>query len=172
MFFKYSVPAKASVLLLLVIVFACKKSPTTPAPPVTPGRTADTTITPGKDAAAANTIGFFLDDWQAKSFTAPAYTETAVPGAATSTVTVDATSIITKIPLAAFGHNAVWWMGTVAGDARIIEPITNLHPHIIRFPGGSSSDAYFWNAAQDVRPADAPAMLTDDAGIKKEPGYR
>lgn len=168
---KHNMPAKASVLLLLVTVFACKKSPSAPAPPVTPGGTTDTTIAAGKDPATANTIGFFLDDWQAKSFTAPAYTETAVPGAATNTITVDATSIITKIPLAEFGHNAVWWMGPVAGDAKIIEPVTNLHPHIIRFPGGSSSDAYFWNAAQDARPVDAPVMLTDDAGIKKEPGY-
>ncbi|MBC7508848.1 MAG: alpha-L-arabinofuranosidase, partial [Ferruginibacter sp.] len=139
---------KTAPFLLLIIIFSCKKTPVVINPPVppAPGGSADTTIKPGTDPATANTIGFFLDDWQAKTFTAPAYTETAITASATSTVTVDATSIITKIPLSEFGHNGVWWMGPVAGDARFIEPVTNLHPHIIRFPGGSSSDAYFWNA--------------------------
>lgn len=165
---------KNSVFLLIVIIFSCKKTPAVPITPPTGGGgtgATDTTIKPGVDPATANTIGFFLDDWQAKTFTAPTFDEAALAVAATSTITVDATDIITKIPLSEFGHNAVWWMGPVAGDARIIDPITNLHPHIIRFPGGSSSDAYFWNAAQDARPADAPVMINDDAGVKKEPGY-
>ena len=166
--------AKTSVFFLMVIFFSCKKTPAKPTAPVDPGgggSVPDTTVLPGKDPATANTIGFFLNDWQAKTFTAPAYTETAIPASATSTVTVDATSIITKIPLSEFGHNAVWWMGPVAGDARFIEPITNLHPHIIRFPGGSSSDAYFWNAEQGVNPAGAPAMFTKDDGTKEPSGF-
>jgi hypothetical protein len=165
---------KTSAFFLIVIFFSCKKTPAASTPPVDPGgggTVPDSTITPGKDPATANTIGFFLDDWQAKTFTAPAYTETAIAASATSTVTVDATAIITKIPLSEFGHNAVWWMGPVAGDARFIEPITNLHPHIIRFPGGSSSDAYFWNAAQGVNPAGAPAMFTKEDGTKEPSGF-
>lgn len=165
---------KNSAILLITIIFSCKKTPTVAITPPTGGGgtgATDSTIKPGIDPATANTIGFFLDDWQAKTFTAPTFEEAILAVAVTSTITVDATDIITKIPLSEFGHNAVWWMGPVAGDARIIDPITNLHPHIIRFPGGSASDAYFWNAAQDARPADAPAMINDDAGVKKEPGY-
>ncbi|MEI9807587.1 MAG: hypothetical protein WDO16_06710 [Bacteroidota bacterium] len=60
-------------------------------------------------------------------------------------------------------------MGPVAGDPKFITPVTNLHPHIIRFPGGSSSDVYFWNAQQGVNPPDAPAMITDENGVKKDP---
>ncbi len=165
---------KTSAILLITIIFSCKKTPTVAITPPTGGGgtgATDSTIKPGIDPATANTIGFFLDDWLAKTFTAPIFEEAILAVAATSTITVDATDIITKIPLSEFGHNAVWWMGPVAGDARIIDPITNLHPHIIRFPGGSSSDAYFWNATQDARPADAPVMINDDAGVKKEPGY-
>ncbi len=161
------------LLLVIVTVLSCKKTPT-PAPvPLPPGGggTVDSIIVPGVDPATANTIGFFLDDWQPKKFTAPAFTEATKPASAINTVTVDATSIITKIPLSEFGHNAVWWMGPVAGDARFIEPITNLHPHIIRFPGGSSSDVYFWNAEQGANPADAPLMIMDENGVKKAPGY-
>lgn len=159
------------LLLLIVFVFSCKKNKgVTPAPPVPPVIT-DTVVIPGVDPLVANTIGFFLDDWQPRTFTAPSYDEGSIPATATNTVTIDATSIITKIPLSEFGHNAVWWMGPVAGDARFITPVTNLHPHIIRFPGGSSSDAYFWNADQGVNPPGAPTMFTKDDGTKVTAGY-
>ena len=123
------------------------------------------------DPATANTIGFFLDDWQAKTFTAPAYVGESVPATATTTVTIDATSIITKIPLSTFGQNAVWWMGPVANEPKFIDPVTKLHPHIIRFPGGSTSDVYFWNAQQGAAPADVPAQITDEFGAKRDPSY-
>ncbi|MGZ8524575.1 MAG: alpha-L-arabinofuranosidase [Chitinophagaceae bacterium] len=156
----------------LTLALSCKKSKTeTPAPPPPPPPPGDTIIIPGVDPAPASTIGFFLDDWQPKTFTPPAYADAPVVAGATGTVTIDATSIITKIPLSEFGQNAVWWMGPVANEPKFIDPITKLHPHIIRFPGGSSSDAYFWNAEQGINPPDAPAMITDEFGVKKDPGY-
>ena len=163
-----------AAVFLAVIIFSCKKPQTVnevPVPPVVVIPPVDTPIEPGVDPAIANTIGFFLDDWQPKIFTAPAYDEASLPASAVNTVTVDASSIITKIPLSIFGHNTVWWMGPIAAEPKFINPINNLKPHILRFPGGSSSDAYFWNALQDQRPADAPAMLNNDAGIKSDPSY-
>ena len=162
--------------LLAVLIFnlfiSCKKSNTeTPSPPPPPPPPGDTIIAPGADPAVANTIGFFLDDWQPKTFTAPAYVDAAIAASATNIVTVDATSIITKIPLSEFGQNAVWWMGPVANEPKFIDPITKLHPHIIRFPGGSTSDVYFWNAEQGVNPPDAPSLIADESGVKKAPGY-
>lgn len=160
------------VIILLIAAGGCKKSktiePPSPQPPVIPG---DTVIVPGVDPAIANTIGFFLDDWQPKNFTAPSYIESSVVSSAENTVTVDATSIITKIPLSEFGQNAVWWMGPIANEAKFIDPITKLHPHIIRFPGGSTSDVYFWNAQEGATPSDAPAMIADESGVKKNPSY-
>jgi hypothetical protein len=159
-------------VLLINSALSCNKhngdvQPPPPPPPVP----ADTTIVAGVDPTTANTIGFFLDDWQIKTFTPPAYDNTDIPASATTTVTVDATSIITKIPLSEFGHNAVWWMGPVAGDPKFVDPITNLHPHIIRFPGGSSSDVYFWNAAEGVNPADAPTTFVNDNGTTEVAGF-
>jgi len=154
------------LLLLIFVIISCKKNKgATPAPPVPPVIT-DTVIIPGVDPPVANTIGFFLDDWQPRIFTAPSFDEGGIPATATNTVTIDATSIITKIPLSEFGHNAVWWMGPVAGDPKFIDPVTNLHPHIIRFPGGSSSDAYFWNALEGVNPPGSPTMFTKVDGNK------
>ena len=160
------------IIILLIAAGGCKKSktiePPSPQPPVIPG---DTVIVPGVDPAIANTIGFFLDDWQPKNFTAPSYVESSVVSSAENTVTVDATSIITKIPLSEFGQNAVWWMGPIANEAKFIDPITKLHPHSIRFPGGSTSDVYFWNAQEGATPSDAPAMIADESGVKKNPSY-
>ncbi len=153
---------------ILFIIFSCKKKGTGI---VNPPVLTDTTIIAGVDPETAKTIGFFLNDWQPKNFIVPSYTEAETPAAANTIVTIDATSIITKIPLSEFGHNAVWWMGPVANEPKFLEPITNLHPHIIRFPGGSTSDAYFWNAAQGVNSTDVPALLTDENAVKKEPGY-
>lgn len=139
---------------------------------VTPGG-GDTTVViePAIDPPLANTIGFFLDDWKPRIFTAPAYEDGTVPATASNTISVDASNIITKIPFTVFGHNAVWWMGPANTIPGAVTNITNLHPDIIRFPGGSSSDAYFWNAEQGVNPPGAPATLVDKDGNKKDPGY-
>ena len=160
------------VFLLSVLFFSCKKTtPPSPAPPPTPpGPVTPDPITPAVDPAIANTIGFFLDDWQPKTFVKPPVANATAPASATTTVTMDASDIITKIPLSVFGQNAVWWMGPSVMDATPITNLTNLHPHIIRFPGGSSSDVYFWN--QDAaNPADAPTLIKDKDGVDKAPGY-
>lgn len=162
--------------LLFLLVISCKKATPVPTPAPTPPVIAvppagDTTIVAGTDPATAITIGFFLDNWKAKPFTAPDYADAAIPTDAANTITVDATSIITKVPVTIFGHNAVMWMGPVAAQQNFITPINNLQPHILRFPGGSASDAYFWNAAQGVLPADVPNQLIDASGNLKDPGY-
>ena len=159
-----------SIFACACLLVACSKKAGTGAGTVPPTDTA-VVITPAVDPAVAATIGFFLDDWQPKTFTAPAFNDAAVAGGIVNTVTVDAANVITKVPLAVFGHNAVWWMGPVANLPQFIEPITNLHPHIIRFPGGSSSDAYFWNAAQGVNPPDVPTLFTKDDGSKEAAAF-
>ena len=116
------------------------------------------------DPAVANTIGFFLNDWQAKSFTVPSYTDTTIPTAnPTVTVSVDASKIITKIPTTVFGQNANSWMTQIVSENTLMNHLKNLQPGIIRFPGGSISDVYFWNQTS-AAPSDAPATLLDANG--------
>ncbi|THU38369.1 alpha-L-arabinofuranosidase [Niastella caeni] len=132
----------------------------------------DTTVpvvTP-QDPSTANTIGFFMDEWSAKSFTPPSFQDGTVPAAAGATVNVDASTIVTKVPPTLFANNANTWMGNFT-DATLNTHITNFHPHIIRFPGGSISDIFFWNAAKNVKPADAPDSLLNDQGVKAPGGY-
>jgi len=128
------------------------------------------------DPPVAPTIGFFLDDWQPKSFITPASQEVPASSAAaspgvTDTIAVDASAVITRIPPSAFGHNANTWMTAMITEPAFITPMTRLHPHIIRWPAGSGSDAYFWNSGAGDLPADVPASVLDKNGAQKRARY-
>lgn len=127
-------------------------------------------VTPA-DPATAATIGFFMDGWLQRKFTAPAFIEKAPPSGAAYTVTVDASVIATKISPALFGNNANTWMSQMANQPKLITHLTNLGPGIVRFPGGNVSSVYFWNAAPGQAPADAPAKLLDAGGAQVDAGY-
>ncbi len=163
---------RASIFFLAFVLFSCKKNVPPPAIPPVVVPVTPPPIEPAIDPPIANTIGFFLDDWQPKTFAKPVYSEAAAAASVTTTVTADASDIITKIPLSEFGHNGVWWMGPTITEPAALTHITNLHPHIIRFPGGSSSDAYFWNAPEGVNAPDVPALIWNSAGVNSDPGYR
>lgn len=167
-------PKTRSLLcILLSFCIACSKG-TTPPPEPAPvvGGNEPPAVLPVTDPNTAATMGFFLDDWQPKTFTAPAYTDAApITSTTVNTVTIDASSVITKIPLSVFGHNAVAWMGEDISKAIVVDPIRQLHPHIIRFPAGSGSDVYFFNQTDGNRPPDAPATIMDKDGNLKDPGY-
>jgi hypothetical protein len=156
--------------LSFLLFISCSKEKITPTPIIP--KVDDVIITPAVEPQIGTTIGFFLDNWQPKSFIAPDFTESIVIDKTTNTVTVDASEIITKVPSSIFGHNAVWWMGPISNEPKFIDPINNLKPNIIRFPAGSGSDAYFWNQKEGILPADVPKQLVDKDGKKQDPGYR
>lgn len=164
------------IFITVINVFiSCKKTSSNPTPDPNPpaGGGTDTTviIQPAIDPPTASTIGFFLDDWQTKNFVTPSYKDTTIPFSTTYTATVDASSIITKIPRSLFGNNANIWMTQMVTEPDLLNHITNIHPHLIRFPGGSISDIYFWNAADGAPAADAPALLVQANGSTAAAGY-
>lgn len=155
--------------VMMTGLIACHKKDNPPAPPP-PVDT--TTNKPPTDPAIANTIGFFLDDWAPKNFTAPSYDDVPKPTAdATAFVTIDASNVITKIPKSITGQNANIWMSQIVTEAPLMNHIANLHPNVIRFPGGSISDIFFWNAQKNQPPADAPSELLDANGVSSPAGY-
>ncbi|HEY6504042.1 MAG TPA: alpha-L-arabinofuranosidase [Chitinophagaceae bacterium] len=162
-----------SIIIFVAMFFftACKKSgggnpnPTPPPPDTT------VVVNPAIDPPLANTIGFFLDDWQPRTFVPPSYTDTTVPSSAAIIVTVDRSSVITKVPRSLFGNNSNLWMTQIVTEPSLMNHITTLHPHIIRFPGGSISDVFFWNAMPNTPPADAPAELVNAAGVSAAAGF-
>jgi len=133
--------------------------------------TTGTVVTKPQDPQTAASIGFFLEGWKERTFTAPAATETAAPSSAAYTVTVDASTVASKISPALFGNNSNLYMSQMVTEPVLLGHITNLHPGIIRFPGGNLSSVYFWNAAPGHPPADAPAQLQDANGNNTDPGY-
>ena len=165
----------AMMQIAMLIVSAClfcschkKKGP----PDLPPGPDTTVTIDPAVDPPIANTIGFYLDDWQPKNFTIPGtYTSTAPPGDVLYEVNIDRSSIITKVPRSLFGNNANLWMTQMITEPSLLDYISTIHPHIIRFPGGSISDVFFWNAQPNVPPADAPAYLRQANGDSVAAGY-
>ena len=149
---------------------ACKKTAhENPAPPTPPSQ--DTTVVTPKDPETAGTIGFFMNEWRPVTFTAPEFTEGAVSSSANVMVDVDASTIVTKIPRTLFGNNANLWMGQFVTEPALMNHISNLHPKIIRFPGGSISDVFFWNAANRQKLIDAPDSLTQANGKNIAGGY-
>ncbi len=158
------------IVLSIVLIDSCGKKdccaqpPPPPPPPPGGGNPVDPPV--------ENTIGFFLDNWAPKNYTVPSYIDTPKPAPAANVfVTIDASKIITKVPSSVFGHNANIWMTQLVTEPPLMTHITNLKPNVIRFPGGSISDVFFWNAQPNQPPADAPANLLDANGASSPAGY-
>src|SRR5688572_12088426 len=147
------------VIIILLLSASCKKSGSNNNPP---DDDTITVITP-QDPELAKTIGFFMDGWAPKQFTPPSYIDKGVPSGEAIEINIDASAVVTKISPALFGNNANLWMGKFT-DQPLLNHITNYKPRILRFPGGSISDVFFWNAEKGVKPADAPDSLMNDVG--------
>jgi len=133
--------------------------------------TTPTTITPPTEPALASTQGFFLDNWQAKTWVAPSTKAATKPSASGAIiVTVDVSKEITKVSNLEYGNNTNPFMGQISTVPTLINNISSLSPKILRFPGGSLSDVYFWDQS-GTAPADAPAQLLDDNGNASAAGY-
>ncbi len=149
---------------------SCKKD-SKPANPSVPGTTTGNpeVIIPPTDPAIAATQGFFLDDWQPRTFTTPGAT-TSAPVLASSTIvaTVDVSKVITKVSKYVFGNNTNPYMGQYVTEPVLMNSIKQLSPNVLRFPGGSLSDIYFWDGNI---PADAPAQLLNSSGVSSDAGY-
>lgn len=160
-------------IALLCGLASCKKSKSTyPDPnPVDP----DPVVPPivaVQDPAWANTIGFFQEAWKPRRFAAPTYQEvTPVQVSATTSVTIDASKIITRIPPTVWAHNANTWMTSMINEPIFMQHTKALAPGFIRFPAGSGSDIYFWNAERGNLPADVPPTIMNKDGAMQEPGY-
>jgi hypothetical protein len=139
------------------------------------GGTTDTTtgtIIQPTEPAIANTQGFFLDNWQAKTWTDPTTSSAATKPVSSGavTVTVDLSKEITKVSNNIYGNNSNPFIGEISTVPVLINYISSLSPKIIRFPGGGLSDVYFWDQSSQA-PADAPAQLLDDDGNSSAAGY-
>ncbi|MDB5136626.1 MAG: hypothetical protein JWP37_3229 [Mucilaginibacter sp.] len=165
------------LFVTLLAIYSCKKDPagnktttnTNTVPPST-GNTPET-IVKGTDPDNALTQGFFLDNsWQAKTFVAPTTQDITKPPVSSITVSIDLSKVITKVSPYLFGNNTNPFMGQFVDQPVLMSNLTTLSPNILRFPGGSLSDIYFWNGTNQA-PADAPPQLLDLNGTSSAAGY-
>ncbi len=103
--------------------------------------------------------GFFLDDWTPKLINIPAYTvAVATSSSPTITVTVDVNNVLNKVTKSMYGHNAHTWAGQYNLNTTFTNHVKNLVAGVIRYPGGSLSDNYYWNASNNATmPSDLPS---------------
>lgn len=98
----------------------------------------------------------FLNDFEGKVASIPPSVDADKPsGPATDTVTIQGDTL-GKISKYIFGNAIAAWAG--AHDSpTLVEGVELLAPTIIRFPGGSWSNGYFWNGV----PSDVPDSIYD-----------
>lgn len=154
---KYNFWFSCSIFFQFIIT-SCDRNNSQPDPPVNPPETFVEPV----DPATAETIGFFLDNWKERSFSVPSNTETTVTALQNvSQVVIDASKIITKVPASMLGQNSVSFVENLSDDPVLMDHLRKLSPNVIRFPGGSRSDVYFWNRSFQDKPTDAPDSLYD-----------
>lgn len=109
----------------------------------------------------------FLEDFAPKKANIPISILTnKTTSAPTVTVTL-AADTLGKISRYVFGNALAVWMGNNTGSTTFIKNVQALNPSLIRFPGGSWSDIFFWNG----KPNDVPDSVYNGTTGKKELFY-
>jgi hypothetical protein len=116
------------------------------------------------DPILSSSIGFFLDDWQPKTFVIPSSNDvSAANSPTTDTINIDLNNVLTKVPKYLFGNNVNSWMGQMVdgtgSNPKLMGYLSDLSPNVLRFPGGSISDMYFWNSPVNTPPADVATTI-------------
>lgn len=167
---KFKKAALSAMLLLLLAYISCKKSGVSSnntggggggnnPPPV------DSTYNPADPSLAAS-IGFFGNGWKPKTFVAPAVIEgTVSSGIPTDSLIINVNKVLVKVPPYVYGNNSNLWSDQIVTQPALMQYLMDLSPNIIRGPGGSISDVYFWNGTDaQPAPADVPSNLLNADG--------
>lgn len=118
-------------------------------------------------AVFAQNTNCFLEDFAPKTASIPISVladKTTDPATVTVTLSTDT---IGKISKYVFGNAIAAWMGNNTGNSTFIQNVQALNPSLIRFPGGSWSDIFFWNG----KPTDIPDSIYNGTTSKKEKFY-
>ncbi len=108
----------------------------------------------------AQNTNCFLDDFTPKDASIPlSVSASKTIAAPTVTVTLSADTL-GQISKYVFGNAIAVWCGNVTGEAKFVENTKLLNPSLIRFPGGSWSNIFFWDGA----PSDVPDSAYDSSG--------
>ncbi len=102
----------------------------------------------------------FLENFEPKNAIVPPYQEKEKPSAAAvATVTINASDTLGKVSKYIFGNALASWLGNDVNNPVLLGHLQKLWPTLIRYPGGSWSDIFFWNG----NPGDLPNTIPDGA---------
>jgi hypothetical protein len=102
----------------------------------------------------------FLDDFKPKNADIPISVDAnKTMNAPTVTITLSPDTL-GEISKYVFGNAIAVWCGDVTDEATFVKNTQLLNPSLIRFPGGSWSNIFFWDGA----PSDVPDSAYDSSG--------
>jgi len=105
-----------------------------------------------------SSMNCFLEDFEPKYATIPPYKDVEKTTAApTVTVAINPADTLGKVSKYIFGNAVAVWVSQDQNNPVLIGHLQKLSPTLIRFPGGSWSDIYFWNG----NPGDLPSTIPD-----------
>jgi hypothetical protein len=111
----------------------------------------------------------FLADFEPKELAIPSYQDMEEPTSfPTVTIRVDAGDTLGRVSKYIYGNAVAAWLGNVGTDAVLIDHVQALSPTLIRYPGGSWSDVFFWNACNENDVVGLPDSLIDGTTGQKE----
>ncbi len=112
-------------------------------------------------------VNCFLEDFEPKNAVIPKSTLTEKTTEA-PTVTVNITpDTLGEVSRYVFGNAIATWMGNNTDNPVFVKNTQDLSPTLIRFPGGSWSDIFFWSGP----PSDIPDSVYDGTTGKKTKFY-
>jgi len=102
----------------------------------------------------------FLEDFEPKKAIIPPHQDfDKTSESASVTITINTADTIGKVSKYIFGNALAAWLGNDVYDPVLIGHLQKLAPTLIRYPGGSWSDIFFWNG----NPGDLPTTIPDGA---------
>ncbi len=115
----------------------------------------------------AQTTNCFLEDFEPKNATIPTSVVANKTTNAPTVIVGLSADTLGKISKYVFGNAIAVWMGNNTGNSTFVKNVQTLNPSLIRFPGGSWSNIFFWNG----RPNDVPDSAYNGTTGKKEKFY-
>jgi hypothetical protein len=103
----------------------------------------------------------FLFDYKPKTGVIPGSVDASIPNEKVSVIVNIKNDTIGKISRYVFGNSIAAWAGA-HDNPTLVEGVKLLAPTLIRFPGGSWSNGYFWNGV----PTDVPDSIYDGTTYK------
>lgn len=114
--------------------------------------------------------GFFLKNWQPRIISNPEFVDVQqTTDPVTVSVKINFNDTITKIPKSVFGDNANLWTGCMSDNKPLMKMVADRNLGVLRGPGGSISDVFFWNRNVNEQPADVPSSMLSDLWYGKRP---